>query len=83
MVKCDVAGESLSLFMRNLIEIEKKIPITPRYKLNIKVPEENKKIIEINDVKLHPSLHDYHIMEIAKDIKESICKIINDPKQEK
>lgn len=59
--------------------------IRPRYSFIIKLDKDNKKMlpIEQNFPNTHPSYERFCKMEIARDIKENICKINLDEKLER
>jgi hypothetical protein len=50
--------------------------VKPRYSFNVKFDAENKRIVEYNDFPgTHHSYVNYCKMEIARDVKEHLCRL--------
>ena len=68
--------------IRSNVEDVLRVPLTPRYKISVKVDADNKKIISYLDApNTHPSYENYFKLEIARDIKENVCKIYDTKEQ--
>jgi len=64
------------------IEENMKVPIIPRHYLKVNVEGETKTAEIISHPNTHPSFDHYTKSEIARDIKENVCRIL-DPKGDK
>jgi actin-like protein 6A len=81
MLKYDLGGEYLTEKVRSYVEETLKIPIVPRYNVQVKVDAENQKKYDYVEYgNTHPNYEYYCKMEIARDIKENIVRIMSDPK---
>ena len=82
LIKADIGGEYLTERVLRIIEDSLKVPVVPRSNLNIKVDEDGNKHISYEDFpNTMTSFTNYSKMDIARDIKETVCKLI-DIKQE-
>jgi len=70
--------------MLKYVEEKMKTEIKPRYSFVIKLDKDNKKMLPIDQVfpNTHPSYERFCKLEIARDIKENVCRINIDEKPE-
>lgn len=76
IVKYDVAGEYLTEKVERYVEDFLKTPIVPRHYLDVTVDGENKIINPAENPNIHFSYDKFCKAEIARDIKESVCKLL-------
>lgn len=76
IVKYDVAGEYLTEKIEKYIEEVLKTPIVPRHYLDVTVDGENKMVNPAENPNIHSSFDKFCKAEIARDIKESVCKLL-------
>jgi len=76
IVKYDIAGEYLTERIQSYVEESLKIPIVPRHYLNVRMDGENKLVDYVEHPNTHFSFDKFCKAEIARDIKESCCKLL-------
>lgn len=79
IIKSDLGGEYVTDKLLRHIEENMKVPIIPRHYLKVNVEGETKTAEIISHPNTHPSFDHYTKSEIARDIKENVCRIL-DPK---
>jgi len=76
IVKYDVAGEYLTERVQNYVEEVLKTPIVPRHYLKTRLEGENKISDYVEWPNTHFSFDKFCKAEIARDIKETCCKLL-------
>ena len=76
MIKYDIGGEYLTERALRYIENDLRVPVKPRYSFNVKFDAENKRTVEYTEYPgTHPSFAHFSKMEIARDVKEHLCRL--------
>lgn len=85
IIRYEIGGETITEKVLKYVEEKMKTEIRPRYSFIIKLDKDNKKMlpIEQNFPNTHPSYEYFSKMEIARDIKENICRINLDDRNDK
>jgi len=76
IVKYDIAGEYLTERIQSYVEDTLKTPIVPRHYLNVRMDGENKIADYVEYPDTHFSFDKFCKVEIARDIKENCCKLL-------
>ena len=84
IIRYEVGGEMITEKVLRHVEEKLKTEVKPRYSFVIKLDKDNKKMTPIDQdfPNTHPSYARFCKLEIARDIKENVCKINMDEKPE-
>lgn len=82
IIRYEIGGETISERMLKYVEDKMKIDIKPRYSFVIKLDKDNKKMLPVEQIfpNTHPSYEKFCKLEIARDIKENVCRINSEDK---